>query len=142
MEWRKDNLLITDDASRADIDYITASLDTTYWAAGRPRKVVELAIENSILLSLFDGQRQIGFTRIVSDTITFAWICDVFVDPAYRGQGLGKWIMECTMNHPACNTRLRLLATRDAHSLYERYGFVISECMWARQGPEFFEPYV
>jgi GNAT superfamily N-acetyltransferase len=142
MEWHKDNFLITDDTARADIDYITASLNTTYWAEGRPRKIVERSIQNSIVLSLFDGDgRQIGLTRIVTDTITFAWICDVYVDPAYRGQGLGKWLMECTMAHPACNTRLRILATRDAHGLYERYGFETGECMWARRGNEFFESY-
>jgi GNAT superfamily N-acetyltransferase len=141
MEWHKDKFLITDDAERADIDFITAALNTTYWATGRPRKVVELSIKNSVVLSLFKGDRQIGLTRIVTDYITFAWICDVYVEPANRGRGLGKWLMECTMAHPAANTRLRLLATRDAHGLYEKYGFEIRECMWAQPGNEFYKPY-
>lgn len=141
MEWHKDNFLITDDTARADIEFITAALNTTYWAAGRPRKVVELSVHSSVVLSLFDGDQQFGLIRIVSDYITFAWICDVYIDPAYRGRGLGKWLMECSMAHPACNTRLRLLATRDAHGLYKKYGFELKECMWAQQGNEFFEPY-
>ena len=141
MEWHKDNFLITDDPHRADIDFIHTALNTTYWAAGRPRKVVELSIQNSITLSLFDRHKPIGLTRIVTDAITFAWICDVYVAPPYRGRGLGKWLMECTMAHPACNTRLQLLATRDAHGLYEKYGFKTRECMSAQQGNEFYEAY-
>ena len=141
MQWHKENYLITDDSSRADIGFITAALNTTYWAAGRPRKVVELSIKNSVVLSLFKGEKQIGLTRIVTDTITFAWICDVYVEPANRGHGLGKWLMECTMAHPAANTRLILLATRDAHGLYKKYGFKPRECMSAQQGNEFYEAY-
>ena len=142
MEWHKDNFLITDDKARADIDFIHAALNTTYRAAGRPRKMIELAVQNSVVLSLFKGAKQIGLTRVVTDFITFAWICDVYVEPAYRCKGLGKWLMECTMAHPACNTRLQLLVTRDAHGLYEQHGFETRECMRAQRGKEFNEQFV
>ena len=133
MEWKKDNFYITDDKSLADIDFIHQSLKTTYWAEGRPREVVEKSIDNSVLLSLFHLEEQIGFTRIVSDYATFAWVCDVYVHPDYRGKGLGMWLSECTVNHPAMDVSLQILATRDAHGLYEKFGFMVRECMYRRK---------
>ncbi len=130
MNWSQGEFLITDDKSRADMDFISGSLHTTYWASDRPVSITKQSIDNSVLLSLFHQERQIGFTRIVSDHSTFAWICDVFVHPEFRGEGLGKWLMECTVNHPAAQVRLVLLATKDAHGLYEKYDFVRRECMY------------
>jgi GNAT superfamily N-acetyltransferase len=132
MEWVKGEYLVTDDQSRADIDFVHASLNTTYWAENRPRRVVEKSLKKSVLLSLFEGDEQIGFARIVSDEATFAWICDVFVHPEHRGKGLGVWLMECTMAHPAMEVPLQILATRDAHGLYEKFGFQTREMMFRR----------
>ena len=81
MNWSRGNYLISDIISEADIDSIYESLQLTYWTSGRPREVVEKSLEKSELLSLFDGPRQIGFIRIVSDYATHAWICDFFIDP-------------------------------------------------------------
>lgn len=133
MEWRNGEYTLTDDQSHADLDFIHTSLNTTYWAENRPREVVEKSIENSVLLSLFHKDKQIGFTRIVSDYSTFSWVCDVFIHPDHRGKGLGVWLMECTMNHPAMDVSLQLLATRDAHGLYEKFGFQVRECMFRRK---------
>ncbi len=133
MEWKEDNFYITDDKSLADIDFIHQSLNTTYWAESRPREVVEKSIDNSVLLSLFHLDEQIGFTRIVSDYATFAWVCDVYVHPDYRGKGLGMWLSECTVKHPAMDVSLQILATRDAHGLYEKFGFMVRECMYRRK---------
>lgn len=133
MEWKKDNFFITDDKSLADIDFIDQSLNTTYWAEGRPREVVKKSIDNSVLLSLFHLDEQIGFTRIVSDYATFAWVCDVYVHPDYRGKGLGMWLLECTVKHPAMDVSLQILATRDTHRLYEKFGFKVRECMYRRK---------
>jgi GNAT superfamily N-acetyltransferase len=133
MQWEKGEYLITDDQSRVDIDFVHASLNTTYWAENRTRQVVEKSLEKSVLLSLFKGDEQIGFTRIVSDGVTFAWVCDVFVHPDHRGKGLGVWLMECTVAHPAMDVALQILATRDAHGLYEKFGFQTREMMFRRK---------
>jgi len=70
---------------------------------------------------------------MVSDRATFAWLCDVFVLPEYRGQGLGSWLVGLTVHHPAAVDGLQLLATRDAHGLYEKHGFERRECMMRRR---------
>jgi GNAT superfamily N-acetyltransferase len=133
VKWEKDEFWITDVKSLADIDFITTALNTTYWAENRAKEIIEKSIANSVLLSLFHGDQQIGFTRIVSDDATFAWICDVYVYPDYRGRGLGVWLMACTMEHPAANVGQVVLATKDAHGLYEKFGFSRREYMFQRR---------
>jgi len=132
MEWRKGDYVVTDDQTGADIDFIHTSLNTTYWAQNRSREVVEKSLDKSVLLSLFYGEVQIGFTRIVGDDATFAWICDVYVHPEHRGKGLGVWLMECTMEHPIMDVHLNILATQDAHGLYEKFGFQRREMLYRR----------
>jgi GNAT superfamily N-acetyltransferase len=129
MKWENDVFWVTDDPGVVDIDFVTISLNTTYWAQGRPRAVIEKSLRNSVVLSLFKDKTQIGLTRIVGDAATFAWICDVYVAPRYRKQGLGKWLVQCALEHPICDVRLRLLATKDAHGLYQKFGFTPKECM-------------
>lgn len=129
MRWTKDGYSITDDNQVADIDFITEELNKTYWAEGRPRDIVEQSVRNSIMFSMFDGHRPIGFARIVSDYSTFAWLCDVYVHPDYRGKKLGVWLMECVLRHPSTHVRLNLLATRDAQPLYAKFGYQHKDCM-------------
>jgi GNAT superfamily N-acetyltransferase len=129
MKWTKDNFWITDDNAAAPIDFITSELNKTYWATGRTRETVEISVRNSVMFSLFDGNRPVGFARIVTDHATFAWLCDVYVHPDYRSRKLGVWLMQCIMEHPSTHLRLNLLATRDAHGLYAKYGYKIKECM-------------
>jgi GNAT superfamily N-acetyltransferase len=96
----------------------------SYWAAGRPLEVVRRSIENALCFGLYERGQQIGLARVVTDQATFAWICDVFVLEQYRGRGLGKWLMESVVAHPALQTvNLILLVTEDAHGLYAKYGF-------------------
>jgi GNAT superfamily N-acetyltransferase len=94
------------------------------WARGIPRETVAASIAASLCFGLFDGGAQIGFARVISDRATFAYLCDVYVLEGYRGRGLGKWLIEVVTSHPDLK-RLRrfVLATRDAHSLYEKFGF-------------------
>jgi GNAT superfamily N-acetyltransferase len=97
-----------------------------YWAAGRSYETVERSVQNSLCFGVYDTdkEQQIGFARVVTDYITFAWLADVFIDPAYRGQGLGKWLVECVISHPDLNPMRRfMLATKDADGLYAQYGF-------------------
>ena len=125
MEWQQENFIISTDKSKLDIPYIHQFLSNeSYWAAGIPYDIVEKSIENSLCFGIYDGRKQIGFARIITDEATFGYLADVFVDVAYRGKGLGKWLMEIIMKLPFISLlRGFMLATKDAHTLYEQYGF-------------------
>ncbi len=96
----------------------------SYWSPGLPMDVLRRAVAGSLCFGLYEGRRQVGFARMVTDRATFAWLCDVFVLEEYRGRGLSKWLMECVLAHPDLQGLRRIvLGTRDAHGLYSRYGF-------------------
>ena len=97
----------------------------SYWAKGIPLETLERAITNSLVFGLYTSNgQQAGLARVVTDYATFAWLCDVFVLPAYRSRGLSKWLMEVVWAHPQLQgLRRRLLATLDAHGLYQQFGF-------------------
>jgi GNAT superfamily N-acetyltransferase len=123
-EYRKGDFLISTDRGRLDVDAIHEFLTACYWSAGIPRDTVVRAIENSLCFGLYRANEQAGFARVISDYATYAYIADVFVLEAYRGNGLAKWLMECIVSHPSLQGLRRwALATRDAHSLYAQYGF-------------------
>lgn len=129
MEWIQGNQRLTDDKSQLDLDVVYRWLSETYWAKDRPKSMLETSVANSLCLGLFEGTRQIGFCRAVTDYATFTWIADVIVAPEYRGRGLGKWMVQTLMDHPAIQTRTQLLRTKDAHALYEGLGFERGECL-------------
>ena len=123
-EQRDGDILVSTDPARLDLDVIHAFLSQSYWAAGIHREVVERSIRHSICFGAFDGERQVGFARVISDRATYAYVADVFVLAGHRGRGIGKRLMACITAHPELQ-RLRLwtLFTRDAHGLYRQYGF-------------------
>ena len=123
MEWHRETFTITSDKSRLDPGMIHHFLYTTaHWAIGRPMQIVRKSIENSLCFGVYDGESQVGFARMVTDGATVGWICDMFILPAYRGKGLGRWLVECMMEHPDIQGLRRiLLNTRDAHDLYTKY---------------------
>jgi GNAT superfamily N-acetyltransferase len=122
--WTRDTFEITTDPQRANVDAITAFLTTSYWAKGIPAQTVAKSLQNSIGFSLFEGERQVGFARVITDRATFAFLADVFVLEAYRGRGLATWLLECVFEHPELQALRRwMLGTRDAHGLYERFEF-------------------
>jgi len=124
MEWTKDKFIISDDTSCLDLDVICDFLSRSYWADKRPRRVIEKSIQHSLNFGVYDGGRQIGFSRVVTDFSVFAYLCDVFIHEDYRGHSLGKWMMECIMSHPDLQGLRRwCLVTRDAHGLYSQFGF-------------------
>jgi len=124
IEVTRGPLTISTDPARLDLDAMTAMLARSYWAKGRKREVVARSVEHSLVFGAYDGQRQIGLARVVSDFTIFAYLCDVFIHEDYRGQGLGKWLMETVLAHPDLqNLRRFALATQDAHGLYAQYGF-------------------
>ena len=127
MLWEKDNYRITDDKSYLNFDYYRDSLKTTYWASTRTVETMRKSLEKSIIFSMFHKDTQIGFVRVVSDFITFSWICDVYIEPTCRGKGLSKWLMECVLESSAGKTRVNMLSTSNASELYEKFGFTTSE---------------
>ena len=101
----------------------------SYWAPNRPRDIVERSIANSLCHAVWHGDKLVAFARLITDQATFACLADVIVHPDYRGSGIGKWIVASLVEHPAVETCKLMLRTRDAHGLYEQYGFERSECM-------------
>jgi GNAT superfamily N-acetyltransferase len=123
-ETYKDNFTISTDPSRLDRDAIVAMLERSYWAGGRPRERTERALDNSLVFGVYDGNKQIGLARVVTDYAVFAYLCDVFIHEEYRAHGLGKWLMQTIMSHPDLQGLRRwTLATRDAHGLYKQFGW-------------------
>lgn len=124
LQWTRDAFTVTCDPARVDVDVVTGFLTESYWAKGIPREIVARSIANSLCFALLHGDTQVGFARVVTDQATFAYLADVFVAPAFRGRGLSKFLMECVNAHPGLQGLRRwLLVTRDAHGLYERFGF-------------------
>ena len=115
---------ISTDKSRLDLDVIHDFLQTSYWAKGRARSVIERAIQNSLCFGVYVDGRQVAFARVVSDRAVFAYLMDVFVLPEFRGRGISKALMRVILAHPELqNLRVFLLATADAHGLYSQFGF-------------------
>jgi len=115
---------ISTDPARLDVGLIHRFLsEESYWAQGRTYAVVVRSIANSLCFGAYQDGAQVGFARVVTDYVTFAWLCDVFVLPAARGQGVGKRLVAAVAGHPdLIGLRRVMLATRDAHELYRRYG--------------------
>lgn len=123
--WTREDYTLGTDPAAVDLDVVHRFLaDTSYWARGVPRAAVEEACRHSLCFALHHEGRQVGFARVVSDFVRFAWLADVFVLPAHRGRGLGAWMVERVLAHPRLRTLPRVvLATADAHGLYARFGF-------------------
>ena len=126
---REDGYRISTDAALLDRERIWRFLTESYWARGIPRDLLDRAIDRSLPFGLFapDGT-QAGFARAVTDGETFAWIGDLFVLSEHRGKGLGVWLTESLLGHPDLQgLRKTVLATADAHGLYERFGFTAAD---------------
>ncbi len=116
---------ISTDPDKLDVRLVHDYLSNhSYWAAGIPLETVERSVRNSLCFGLYYESGQIGFARVVTDFATFAYLADVFVMAAFRGQGLSKRMMESIIAHPGLQGLRRwMLATADAHGLYKQYGF-------------------
>jgi N-acetylglutamate synthase-like GNAT family acetyltransferase len=127
----KNNYMISTEKSKIDLEYVHGFLTRSYWSPGVLIEVVKKAMKGSLCFGIYCNDiqtlpagRQVGYARIVTDKATFAYIADVFVDEDYRGKGLGKWLIEMMLAHPDLQGLRRiLLATKDAHKLYEQCGF-------------------
>ncbi len=117
--------VISTDKSRLDPVALHDYLKDAYWCKGIPYEFVKRAIKHTALcFGVYSQDQQVGYARIISDITTFAYLADVYIHPDHQGHGLGKWLMECIMAHPELkHIRRWTLATKDAHGLYEQYGF-------------------
>jgi GNAT superfamily N-acetyltransferase len=124
MEWSRGHFTVSCDPAKLDHAVIAQFLRSSYWAQDVPLRTVEKSLENSLCFALLDGKRQIGFSRVISDYATIAYLGDVFVLDEFRGAGLAKWMMACIVSHPDLQGLRRwILSTRDAHGLYAQFGF-------------------
>lgn len=134
MEWRRGDYLLSTDPVRVDVDAVHASLTRAYWSEGVPLDIVRRAIAGSIPFSVWwepearvEGgtpPAQVAFARAITDRATFAYVADVYVLEEHRGRGLSRWMMEALVAHPDLQgLRRMILATRDAHGLYAKFGF-------------------
>lgn len=115
---------VSTDAARLDPRAVHRYLTASYWAEGIPLEVVERSLRHSLCFGLYAAERQVGLTRVITDETTFAYLCDVYVLPEHRGQGLGRWLVECVLGSPRLQGLRRwMLVTRDAHALYRPLGF-------------------
>ena len=121
----RDNLILSDDENLLDMQKIHTWLSIeSYWARGRDFEVLERAFTYSYPFGVYEGGNQIAVARIVSDTATFAWLCDVFVDSSYRACGIGTWLTKAAIEWADFNSVMRIiLATKDTHEVYSREGF-------------------
>ncbi|MDI3319004.1 GNAT family N-acetyltransferase [Pinibacter soli] len=124
-ETYQNDYLISTDKSKLDVAFIHHYLSVeSYWAKNIPLDRVKKSIEGSLCFGLYLSGKQIGFARMITDGATFGYLCDVFIDSTHRGKGLSKWLMQTIMQHPDLQGLRRIsLATKDAHGLYEQFGF-------------------
>lgn len=124
IEHHRGRFTVSTDPAKLDIDAIHEFLTNCYWSEGIPKEIVKRAMKHSLCFGLYDNTRQIGFARVISDFTTYAYLCDVYILEPFRGKGLGTWLMSCVVKHPDLQGLRRFtLLTRDAHGLYQKFGF-------------------
>lgn len=124
IESERGGLLLSTDRGRIDVGAVLEMLLVSHWGGGLTRDRLERAIENSICVGVYEGPRQLGFARTVTDLATYAYLTDVIVAEPARGRGIGSWMVEAILGHPDLGGLRRIaLFTRDAKGLYERFGF-------------------
>ncbi len=124
MERQFDLYLISDDKKLLQIERIYEMLHNTYWAKERTRETIARAIENSLCFGVYHAGTQIGFARCLTDYATTFLLADVIIDERHRGRGLGKELVPFILSHELLQGLIGTLATRDAHGLYAKFGFV------------------
>ncbi len=114
---------ISDDPQRLDLDAVCRFLSRSYWAAQRARSAIARTIETSLCFGAYRGASQVAFARVVTDGAVMYWLCDVWVEEEHRGRGLGQALTDTIVTDPRLAGLAGILATQDAHALYERFGF-------------------
>lgn len=120
------NYSISDDKNLLQIEVIHNYLKHAYWCEGIPKEIIQRSIDGSMCFGIYHNNIQMGFARVISDKATFAYLADVFILETHRGQGLSKRLMEFILSHPDLQElRGWFLGTKDAHGLYEQFGFTV-----------------
>jgi len=120
----KNEFNISTDKNKINLDYVHQFLTQSYWSPGTSMQIVKKAMEGSLCFGVYDNNKQVGYARVITDTATFAYLADVFIDENYRGRGLGKWLVNVILKHPDLQGLRRIiLTTKDAHKVYEQCGF-------------------
>ncbi|MDR0273186.1 MAG: GNAT family N-acetyltransferase [Clostridiales bacterium] len=135
MEYKFDEFYISDKKSLIQPNQVYKLLSKTYWAERRSREIVEKAIENSICFGLYKDEVMVGFARVITDHATVYRLEDVVIDENYRGLGLGKALIKFITEHEDFSSLIGVLETRDAHRLYEQFGFQTSKGFAMRKDP-------
>jgi GNAT superfamily N-acetyltransferase len=136
MNEKNDEYNISTDKSLLQKETIQSFLSRSYWANTRSREMLERSIENSLCFGMYEGKRQVGFARVVTDYATMYWLCDVFIDEEYRGKGLGKKLVSYVTEFEPIRNLTATLATKDAHILYEQYGYTKEPDRFMRRIPK------
>lgn len=136
MEVQYKNYVISDDKTRIDVQTVIDYLARSYWAHNRPVEKIKKSIANSACYGVYDGDRMIGFARIITDGATMYYLCDVFILEAYRKQGISKKLIETITNAPEFEWMTGLLGTKDAHGLYEQFGYHKEGDRYMRRAPQ------
>jgi GNAT superfamily N-acetyltransferase len=138
MRWTNGEFAIDDDRARLDMEYILDWLGQSYWAGKTPRDAVRTSWERAgVTLGVYHAEELIGCARAVTDFARFAYLSDVYIDPTYRGRGLGRWLVQTMLAHPAVSGVRWMLHTNDAHGLYGEFGFEApDETVMQRPKPE------
>lgn len=124
MEWYKDGFRVSDAREDLDVDLVHRVLRSMPWSKDISRETLVRSIEQSLCLGVYKGSEQVGFGRAITDRATFAYLDDVFIVESWQGLGLSKWLVGCFLEHPELQGLRRwMLATTDAHALYEKKGF-------------------
>ena len=122
--------LLSDDKALIQLDRVCEMLWTTYWAKDRPKDIIAKSIEHSLCFGVYQNGVQVGFARCITDYATLYYLCDVIIDEVHRGQGLGKALVKYITEYEILTGAMGLLGTRDAHGLYEKYGFICDAGMY------------
>ena len=128
--------LLSDDKSLIQLDRVCEMLSTTYWAKDRPKDTIAKSIEHSLCFGVYQNGVQVGFARCITDYATMYYLCDVVIDEAHRGQGLGKALVKFITEHERLAGAMGVLGTRDAHGLYEQVGFICDDGMYRSANKE------
>jgi GNAT superfamily N-acetyltransferase len=124
VEQTREGTVLSTDRRRIDVDGVLALLHASHWGSAVTRDVLVCSIENSVCVGVYEGARQLAFARAVTDLATYAYLTDVIVDAGARGRGLGSWMVRALVEHPDLQGLRRFaLLTRDAQTLYEKFGF-------------------
>lgn len=117
---------ISTDPARIDVALVQKYLSASYWALGRSRATVERSIQHSLCFGAYRAGEQVGFGRVITDFAVFAYLADIFVVPDFQGRGIGKALVRAMIAHPELQgLQVMILRTRDAHGLYEQFGFQV-----------------